>query len=68
MMKGILATFNFLMKNVKTDVTVIKLPAEIISPLKDKTINKGENAAFDSKLSKGDALATNHILFQDCEQ
>lgn len=38
------------------DVTVIELPPEIISKLKDQTINKGEKGTFEIELTKGDAL------------
>lgn len=41
----------------KADVTVIELPPEIITPLQDKTVNKGEKTVFEIELSKGDALA-----------
>ncbi|ERL88522.1 hypothetical protein D910_05908 [Dendroctonus ponderosae] len=41
----------------KADVTVIELPPEIITPLQDKTVTKGEKAVFEIELSKGDALA-----------
>lgn len=39
----------------KADVTVIELPPEIITPLQDKTVPKGEKAVFEIELSKGDA-------------
>lgn len=41
----------------KADVTVIELPPEIIMPLQDKTVNKGDKTVFEIELSKGDALA-----------
>ncbi|CAH1179306.1 unnamed protein product [Phaedon cochleariae] len=41
----------------KADVTVIELPPEIITPLQDKTVNKGDKTVFEIELSKGDALA-----------
>lgn len=40
----------------KAEVTVIELPPEIITPLEDKTVNKGEKTVFEIELSKGDAL------------
>lgn len=41
----------------RAEVTVIELPPEIITPLQDKTVNKGDKTVFDIELSKGDALA-----------
>ncbi|KAG5897344.1 hypothetical protein JTB14_030229 [Gonioctena quinquepunctata] len=41
----------------KAEVTVIELPPEIITPLQDKTVNKGDKTVFEIELSKGDALA-----------
>lgn len=38
------------------ELTVIELPPEIVKPLKDVSVTKGENATFDVELSKGDAL------------
>lgn len=38
------------------EVTVIELPPQIISKLKDQTIAKGEKATFKIELTKGDAL------------
>lgn len=50
-------TCKLLDQECKADVTVIELPPEIITPLQDKTVNKGEKAVFEIELSKGDALA-----------
>lgn len=41
----------------RADVTVIELPPEIITPLQDKVVNKGDKTVFEIELSKGDALA-----------
>ncbi|CAG9840238.1 unnamed protein product, partial [Diabrotica balteata] len=41
----------------RADVTVIELPPEIITPLKDQVVNKGDKTVFEIELSKGDALA-----------
>ncbi|KAJ8952456.1 hypothetical protein NQ314_007532 [Rhamnusium bicolor] len=41
----------------KAEVTVIELPPEIITPLQDKTVIKGDKTVFEIELSKGDALA-----------
>uniref|UniRef100_A0A8D8G2B6 Titin n=2 Tax=Culex pipiens TaxID=7175 RepID=A0A8D8G2B6_CULPI len=38
------------------EVVVIELPPEIITPLKDVTVARGENAVFEIELTKGDAL------------
>ncbi|XP_017492146.1 PREDICTED: titin-like, partial [Rhagoletis zephyria] len=38
------------------ELTVIELPPEIIKPLENVTVTKGENAVFEIELSKGDAL------------
>lgn len=38
------------------EVTVVELPPEITTKMKDQTINKGEKAAFEIELTKGDAL------------
>lgn len=38
------------------EVTVVELPPEIISKMKDVTIAKGEKAMFEIELTKGDAL------------
>lgn len=40
----------------KAEVTVIELPPEIITPLQDKTVIKGDKTVFEIELSKGDAL------------
>lgn len=41
----------------RAEVTVIELAPEIITPLQDKTVNKGDKTVFEIELSKGDALA-----------
>lgn len=41
----------------RAEVTIIELPPEIITPLQDKTVNKGDKTIFEIELSKGDALA-----------
>lgn len=38
------------------ELVVIELPPEIVKPLKDVSVTKGENAVFTVELSKGDAL------------
>ena len=40
----------------KAEVTVIELPPEIITPLQDRTVIRGEKSVFEIELSKGDAL------------
>lgn len=42
----------------RAEVTIIELPPEIISTLKDQTVNKGEKAIFEIELTKGDALVS----------
>lgn len=50
-------TCTLLDQECKAEVTVIELPPEIITPLQDKTVIKGDKAVFEIELSKGDALA-----------
>ncbi|VVC94321.1 unnamed protein product, partial [Leptidea sinapis] len=38
------------------EITVVELPPEIISRLKDQRVSKGHKATFDIELTKGDAL------------
>lgn len=38
------------------EVTVVELPPEIITRLKDQKVNKGNKATFEIELTKGDAL------------
>ncbi|XP_043063754.1 titin isoform X2 [Drosophila ficusphila] len=52
------------------ELVVIELPPEIIEPLKDVSVTKGENAIFKVELSKGDALVKwfkngKEIVFND---
>jgi hypothetical protein len=49
-------TCTLLDQECKADVTVVELPPEIITPLQDKTVTKGEKSVFEIELSKGDAL------------
>lgn len=50
-------TCTLLEEECKAEVTVIELPPEIITPLQDKTVTKGDKTVFEIELSKGDALA-----------
>lgn len=43
-------------KECTAEVTVVELPPEIITKMKDVTIAKGEKAMFEIELTKGDAL------------
>lgn len=40
----------------RCELTVIELAPEIITPLQDQTVKKGEKAVFEVEISKGDAL------------
>lgn len=51
-------TCTLLEEECRAEVTVIELPPEIITPLKDQTVNKGEKAVFEIELTKGDALVS----------
>lgn len=51
-------TCTMLEEECRAEVTVIELPPEIITTLKDQTVNKGEKAVFEIELTKGDALVS----------
>uniref|UniRef100_A0A1A9UCU1 Titin n=1 Tax=Glossina austeni TaxID=7395 RepID=A0A1A9UCU1_GLOAU len=40
----------------KAELTVIELPPEIVKPLETVTVTEGEDAIFETELSKGDAM------------
>ncbi|KAK9882447.1 hypothetical protein WA026_021478 [Henosepilachna vigintioctopunctata] len=50
-------TCNLEDEECKAELNIIEMPPEIISPLQDKTVNRGEKTIFEIELSKGDALA-----------